>query len=53
MNTIEDRVAKLKVSYPASSYIYLKGGEGETIQQSWMMTVKIWLVGVWKVKILK
>lgn len=34
-------------------YIYLKGGEGETVQQSWMMKVKIWPVGVWKVKILK
>ena len=45
MSAIEDRVAKLKVSLPASSYILIKGGGVETILQLWIMKVKIRLVG--------
>ena len=47
MSAIEDRVAKLKVSLPASSYILIfkKNGGAETILQSWIMKVKIRLVG--------
>lgn len=48
MSAIEDRVAKLKVSLPASSYILIfkkKWWGGNHILQSWIMKVKIRLVG--------